>query len=244
MQNQKMKASNKCGFILILFFISSISSAQIKNGVIMFERKTNLLKKYESPESQRWLRGEKVKIDRFNLYFSPTKSLFLPIESLTPSKADWATSKNTVIQDFNKNERTSIYNFLGENKTVLDSLTKRTWKITERKRDIAGYSCRRAIWEKDDSTNIYAWYTTQIVPSTGPESFNGLPGTILGLATEDGGVVYFAKTVQESYNDLDELSPKINKKKVYTKNELKQELELKGRSNPWMSKIVKYVFEW
>ena len=64
MQNQKMKALNKCGIILILFFISSISSAQIKNGVIMFERKTNLLKKYESPESQRWLRGEKVKIDR------------------------------------------------------------------------------------------------------------------------------------------------------------------------------------
>lgn len=210
----------------------------------MFERKTNLLKKYESPESQRWLRGEKVKIDRFNLFFSPNKSLFIPIESLNQSKADWATSKNTVIQDFNKKERISVYNFLGESKTVLDSLTKRTWKITERKRDIAGYSCRRAIWEKDDSTNIYAWYTTQIVPSTGPESFNGLPGTILGLATEDGGVVYFAKTVQESYNDLEELSPKINKKKTYTENELKQELELKARSNPWMRKIIKYVFEW
>ncbi len=134
--------------ILFLFFAFESYSAQITNGVIMFERKTNLIKKYKTEESQRWLRGEKVNIDRFYLYFTPTKSLFIPIESLSPSKADWATSKNTVIQDFNNNERTSIYNLWGENMTVIDKIKKRTWKITERKRDIAGYSCRRAIWEK------------------------------------------------------------------------------------------------
>ena len=122
-------------------------------------------------------------------------------------------------------------------------LKNREWKITERKRDIAGYSCRRAIWEKNDSTNIYAWFTNQIIPSTGPETFNGLPGTILGLATEDGGVVYFAKTVQEKYSDLEELSPKI-KKKTYTESELKEELEMKAKSNPWMGRVISYIFEW
>ena len=238
-----MQAFIKYTSILILLFTIGTSSAQIKNGVIMFERKTNLLKKYKTEESQRWLRGEKVNIDRFYLYFTPNKSLFIPIESLSPSKADWATSKNTVIQDFNKNERTSIYNLWGENMTVVDEIKNRTWKITERKRDIAGYSCRRAIWEKNDSTNIYAWFTNQIIPSTGPETFNGLPGTILGLATEDGGVVYFAKTVQEKYNDLEELSPKL-KKKTYTESELKKELEMKAKSNPWMGRVISYIFEW
>ena len=66
-------------FILLINFL--IIKGQITHGVILFERKTNLLKKYDSPESQRWLRGEKVKIDRFNLHFSPKKSVFLPIES-------------------------------------------------------------------------------------------------------------------------------------------------------------------
>ena len=203
-----------------------------------------MLKKYKSPESQRWLRGEKVKIDRFNLHFSPNKSIFMPVESAVPSKADWATSKNTVLQDFEKNERVSIYNLFGDRKTVKDEIVKRTWKITERKRNIAGYSCRRAIWSKNDSTRIYAWYTDQITSSTGPETFNGLPGTILGLATEDGGVVYFAKIVNEKYQNIDAISSDLKIKKTYTEKELKNELEQKAKSNPWMGRIINYLFEW
>ena len=229
-------------FILLINFL--IINGQITHGVILFERKTNLLKKYNSPESQRWLRGEKVKIDRFNLHFSPEKSFFLPIESAVPSKADWATSKNTVIQDFQNKQRVSIYNLMGESKVVKDNLIERKWKITERKRNIAGYSCRRAIWMKNDSTKIYAWYSDQLIASTGPETFNGLPGTILGLATEDGGVVYFAKIIKESYQNIDELTADIKLKNYSTEQELKDELVKKSKSNPWMSKVVNYLFEW
>ena len=232
--------------IISFIFLLNIqyTIGQITHGVILFERKTNLLKKYDSPESQRWLRGEKVKIDRFNLHFSPEKSIFLPIESAVPSKTDWATSKNKVVQDFEKRERICIYNLFGESKVVKDNIVERNWKITERKRNIAGYSCRRAIWNKNDSTRIYAWYTDQLIPSTGPETFNGLPGTILGLATEDGGVVYFAKLVQEKYQNVDELISDIKIKNFSTEKELKDELTKKSKSNPWMSKVVTYLFEW
>jgi GLPGLI family protein len=168
----------------------------------------------------------------------------MPVESAVPSKADWATSKNTVLQDFDNNERVSIYNLFGDQKIVKDELIQRTWKITERKRNIAGYSCRRAIWNKNDSTRIYAWYTDQLIPSTGPETFNGLPGTILGLATEDGGVVYFAKLVQEKYQNVDELISDIKIKNFSTEKELKDELIKKSKSNPWMSRVVAYLFEW
>ena len=208
----------------IFLFNIQLTNGQITHGVILFERKTNLLKKYDSPESQRWLRGEKVKIDRFNLHFSPEKSIFLPLESAVPSKTDWATSKNTVVQDFEKEERICVYTLFGESKVVKDNIVERNWKITERKRNIAGYSCRRAIWNKNDSTRIYAWYTDQLIPSTGPETFNGLPGTILGLATEDGGVVYFAKLVQEKYQNVDELVSEIKLKNFSTEKELKDEL--------------------
>ena len=233
-------------YIISFIFLFNIqyTNGQITHGVILFERKTNLLKKYDSPESQRWLRGEKVKIDRFNLHISPEKSIFLPLESAVPSKTDWATSKNTVVQDFEKEERISIYNLFGESKIVKDNIVERNWKITERKRNIAGYSCRRAIWNKNDSTRIYAWYTDQLIPSTGPETFNGLPGTILGLATEDGGVVYFAKLVQEKYQNVDELISDIKIKNFSTEKELKDELIKKSKSNPWMSRVVAYLFEW
>ena len=145
-----MRISNKIMTISILLFLSQHMVGQIKSGVILYERKTNLLKKYKTEESQRWLRGEKTKIDRFNLHFNPEKSIFLPDESTVPSKADWATSKNIVYQDFIKEERINIYNLFGDRKIVKDNLIKRTWKITERKRFIAGYECRRAIWYKND----------------------------------------------------------------------------------------------
>ena len=234
----------KISLSILLVLQLSCQYAQITHGSILFERKTNLLKKFKNTEQQRWLRGEKVKIDRFNLYFSPENSVFIPDENAIPSKADWATSKNTVIQDFKNEERISIYSLFGEKKTVKDELIKREWKITERKRSIAGYSCRRAIWPKNDSTRIYAWYTDQIIASPGPESFNGLPGTILGLATEDGGVVYFAKKVEDKNQNIKEIISDIKIKKTYTEAELRQELKEKSKSNPWMGKIMDYLFEW
>ena len=98
--------------------------------------------------------------------------------------------------------------------------------------------------KKNDTTRIYAWYTDQILPSTGPETFNGLPGTILGLATEDGGVVYFAKKIDKNNSQVDELVGDLKIKKTYTEKELRRELEMKGKSNPWMNRIINYLFEW
>jgi GLPGLI family protein len=97
---------------------------------------------------------------------------------------------------------------------------------------------------KNDSTKIYAWYTDQLIPSTGPETFNGLPGTILGLATEDGGVVYFAKIIEEKFQNIDEIISDIKIKNFYTEQELKDELIKKSKSNPWMGRVVNYLFDW
>ena len=52
----------------------------------------------------------------------------MPVESAVPSKADWATSKNTVLQNFENNERVSIYNLFGDRKTVKDELVKELGK--------------------------------------------------------------------------------------------------------------------
>ena len=56
-----------------------------------------------------------------------------------------------------------------------------------------------------------------------------MPGTILGLATEDGGVVYFAKKVEKNNNEVDELVSELKIKKTYTEEELKTELKMKGK---------------
>ncbi len=43
-----------------------------------------------------------------------------------------------------------------------------------------------------DSVYVIAFYTDQIIPSGGPESFNGLPGMILGIAIPRINTTWFA----------------------------------------------------
>lgn len=225
----------------LLLFIVVVCNAQINNAKITFERKTNLFKKFKG-NNDRWLKEEdKIKIDYFELYVTDTVSLFKPQESDLKENLSWATSKNTVLQNFNLNTRYLIKTMWGEELHLTDSLFKRQWQITESSRKIAGYACRKAIWQANDSTRIYAWFSYDITPSTGPESFNGLPGTILGLATEDGGVVYFAKKVEVLNPEVKQfILPK--KKKIYTIPELKAQMEKQYGKEKWFKSMINEQF--
>ena len=232
---------------LVLAFILSVSinviNAQIYAGKITYERKTNLYKKFKDDDVKDWLKEEdKNKTDIFELYFNHSTSFFKPEESDLKEKMTWATSKNTVYQNFKSGSRLMKKTIWGEILWVQDSLYKRTWKVTESKRNICGYSCRKAIWQANDSTRIYAWYCDEICISTGPESFTGLPGAILGLATEDGGVIYFAKMVQLQAPTTEILLPKKIKGKIYSATELKAKLEKDFGKQKWGKAMIREHF--
>lgn len=233
-------------YSVFLFFLSSYSidsMAQILSGKIVYERRTNLYKKFKDNDVKEWLKEEdKNKVDVFELYFNDSLSFFKPQESDLKERMSWATNKNTIYQDFKKNYRLSIKQIWGEELYVQDSLYKRKWKITDNKRTICGYSCRKAIWQANDSTRIYAWYCDEIVASTGPESFYGLPGAILGLATEDGGVIYFAKSVDTQKPDPTLFIPKKGKNKIYTSAELRARLEKDFGKEKWGKIMIQETF--
>ena len=234
----------KIKFVLCLYFVIVIdtSFSQITFAKITFERKTNLYKKYKDENTRRWIKEEdKIKIDYFELFINDTSSVFKPQESELRENVSWATSKNTVFQNFNSNKLYVIKTMWGEELHLTDTLLKRHWKITESSRKIAGYNCRKAIWQVNDSVRIYAWFSYDIVPSTGPESFNGLPGTILGLATEDGGVIYFAKKV-EIVNPAPSTFLLPKKKKIFTIPELKADLEKRYGKEEWFKRMMKEQF--
>lgn len=218
-------------------------NAQISTAKITFERKTNLYKKFKSNDDiQRWVKEEdKIKIDFFELYVTDTCSVFKPQESELRENYSWATAKNTVYQFPNRSFRYLIKVMWGEELHLTDSMVSRKWQITESSRKIAGYLCRKAIWQANDSTRIYAWFSYDITPSSGPESFNGLPGTILGLASEDGGIVYFAKKVELLKPESSVfIIPK--KKKVYKTEELKAELSKQYGHEKWFKEEMQNQF--
>lgn len=230
---------------LVLICFTGFSNAQITAGKITYERKTNLFKRFKDPNMVKWI-GEKnkTKIEVFELYFNDSLSVFLPAEVIGKDELSWATNKNTVSQNLKQGTRYSILNVWGENLYVQDSTVKREWKITESKRKIGKYECRKAIWVVNDSTRIYAWFSDEIIPSVGPETFTGLPGAILGVATEDGGVIYFAKTVEILNPIFSEITPKVGKNKTMTVEELRAKLVKQFGSRPEMKGYIQDLFMW
>ena len=233
--------------IFFLFFVlcwAMQSRGQITSGKIVYERKSNLYKKFKDNDwVMNWIKEvDKIKVDSFELFFNDTVSFFRPVESELKENLSWTTEKNTVYQNFNRGTRFTIKSIWGQGIRVTDSLYKRQWKITSSKRNISGYNCRKAIWQSNDSTRIYAWYSDEIIPSTGPESFYGLPGTILGLAAEDGGVIYFAKSIEVMKPDSTLFTPEKTKDKIYSSKELRTMLEKQYGKEKWGKEMIKNVF--
>jgi len=232
-------------FILIfLIFLLNESTAQFTTGKIVYERKTNLYKKFKDWDGVKdYIKeADRTKVDVFELYFSDTLSVFKPQDSDLKENFSWATEKNTVYQNVNAGTRFTIKQIWGEEVRLTDTLYKRSWKITDSKRNICGYNCRKAIWQPNDSTRIYAWYCNELAANFGPESFFGLPGAILGLAAEDGSVIYFAKSVETTKQDAALFIVPKTKDKVYTAAELKTKLEKEYGKEKWGKAMIKNVF--
>jgi GLPGLI family protein len=240
-----MMTGFKYSIIALFLCVATVQGQVVKQGIITFERKTNLLKKFDDERMRNFIKEDnKIKIDKFSLVFNDTASLFTYIQPDEQDRMSWLTSKNTVYQDLKNEQRTVFMDMWGTSLIMIDSAAQHQWKITDKTRKIAGYECIRAIWQKNDSTRIYAWFTSDIAPSIGPESISGLPGAVLGLATEDGGVVYFATKVELIAPKVEQIAKPKKKGKEYTEEKLKIELTEKLKGEPYGARVIQELFFW
>lgn len=183
------------------------------NGVIEFEKKINmhaLIKKNINKNNESYMTQAleqykktqpQFKVSKSTLSFSKDKSLFKPIESNDPpsffSSHPAVLQINTVFNDFSSNMASIQKVVFEQTFLVKDTIRAIKWKITDENREIAGYACRRANAIVMDSIYVVAFYTDQIPVSSGPETFAGLPGMILGLALPHEHVTWFATSVSD-----------------------------------------------
>ena len=243
-----MECFKKIAGTLAFVLLSTVSIAQLTQGSITFERRTNLKKTVgDNPRVSRFLNDDnKIRKENFELKFNETSSVFKHIENEDEEDIGmmkYFTQRNTVYQDLDNNGFMVILNSWGQPMYLQDSMSIRLWKVTESKRKFAGYMCYKSIWEMNDSTRIYAWFCPDIVPSVGPEGFSGLPGAILGLATEDGGVVYYATEVKEMEVTAETTDFTEYMDETYTKEELK-EILLKNMGKLIKKKDLDAMFAW
>lgn len=244
-----MKTLNKINLLFFLFvFVATNTIGQIRYGTIVFERKTNLEKRFSNNMGQggkmtRTPGGGKASdskylIEKTTLYFTDSSSLFTTqeLENVTDQSKTFQTTtyKNLI----SKNLETTI-NLLGENFSISDTIPQRIWKFTSRVRTILDHECKQAITKINDSTIIYAWFNTDVIPSVGPESYSGLPGAIMGLAYEDGSVTYFATEFKTDYPEILRTYKSTKSKKTYTRNQFITEFSTKYNPNYRLYKLIK-----
>jgi GLPGLI family protein len=185
----------------------------IYEGKIEFERKINVQRQAEGEDyDMSWFKDVLSKLPAFHnsifsLQFNGDQTMYGPVGEVPVLQFPWLigpAKENIIVTDLNKQFRQSFKSVFEQKYIISDSLKQTEWRITDEKRTIAGMECRKAVTVICDSVYVVAFYTDEIPVTGGPESFNGLPGMILGIAIPRLYTTWFATKVTLSKPALNE----------------------------------------
>jgi GLPGLI family protein len=194
-------------------------------GRVEYEKKINQHRVIDADndgEQNTWVVEQKKETSRFisdyyELLFNTEKTTYKLARENTDNKYPWnskPSETDIAVQDV-KNQTVSIQRDVFETTYLIaDSVRKINWRITNETRTIAGFECKKAVGIFCDSVYVTAFYTDEILVSSGPESFGGLPGLILGLAVPRLYTTWFATKVELITPTESQLTPKQKGKKV------------------------------
>lgn len=241
-------------FLFICLLPIAARAQFYSDGQITYQRNYDLKLAVQIEDQYKWVKqfaqdipdGIKAK---FVLNFNALKSeyRFQPEEN-DDSKKSWITNylgnkgvayQNQVLTDFQNHTQEALKKVYEKQFLVKDSMPKYQWKIEDDIRMIAGYPCRKAITTIDDSVVVVAFYSNQIMVSGGPESFNGLPGMILGLVIPRLYTSWFATKVNIANPEIKPLDIPRKTKKVTRKEYIE---ELAKATESWAGEKRSFIW--
>lgn len=235
-------------FIFLLLIIESNLFAQdlfVTKGKIEFEKTVNIHKNMDAISEDRSSYWQEVRrkmpvhsVSYFDLYFDSSASLYKPGKESPDQLKVWDWIKgpavnNVVFKNFSTDQSISTKSVFENTYLIEDSLRNIEWKIKNETRNIAGFDCRRAETIIMDSIYVIAFYTDRIISTSGPESFNGLPGMILGLVVPRLYTTWFATKLQVAGVTSQDIIPPKKGKKINNKellNDLQTAMKDWGKS--------------
>lgn len=204
-------------------FLKAQNAVYLSEGNIEYEKKVHT---HAYLKGDDWAEEIKKTVPKFkttyhNLFFRGQTTLYKPgrtVESQGPPSWGGTLADDNIVHSLlDKHLYIGQKEIYDQTYLVSDSTRKIRWKITDETRTIAGFECRRANALLMDSIYIVAFYTDAILTRGGPESFNGLPGMIMGLAIPDQHITWFATSVRtETVSDALLAPPVKGKKVTYT----------------------------
>ena len=206
--------------ILIITCAFSVKSQTfVTRGKIEYEVKIN---NHKSFGDGMWADMAKEKFPKFSttyydLVFNENKSVYKFNRFDEATKLNWGNDEkeqNVWYNDYG-NQTFVQQKFVFDGLYLLtDSLTKTEWKLVPNEtKEIAGFTCRKAVAKIFDSVYVFAFYTEEIVCSGGPMSLHGLPGLILGVTVPRMFTSWIATKVQVVGVDDKVITPPLKGKK-------------------------------
>ncbi len=197
----------KLVFILLFASVANLTTyAQavfISKGRIEYEKKVNM---HKTLEDNSWTREMKDRMpvyqtSYFELSFDSATTVYKAGKEVPDDKwknmwMQTGADENIIHTNYTNGVYTALKQVFEKKFLIQDSLLAIEWRITDEVRTIAGFDCRKAVGKMYDSLYVVAFYTDQITVPGGPEQYNGLPGTILGLAFPRYYTTWFATKVE------------------------------------------------
>ena len=228
-------------YLLAIIFISILTAGFsqqkfIQSGKITYERKLGQLTLMESMQQgeENMFMEELKKVlprivtDFYVLDFNAQSSVY-KLEKENAENKYFMPGLKPIddaykVQDFSSQMLTMKTAVFESKYLVKDSMTKYQWKITGEVRQIAGFDCKKAITKIADSVVVVAFYTDEILVKGGPESFNGLPGMIMGIAVPRLSLTLFATKIELNNSAIPFAIPVESKPKPVRRNQVYAEV--------------------
>ena len=197
-------------------------SAQIKEGVIVYERKINLHRRITDEQIKAMM--PEFKTSKHQLLFSGSTALYQAVPEENAPDPFASGQGGGIVMRMGGGENAEQYRNYSQAKAVEsmqlgaktylieDTIKAQEWKLTSETSTILNYPVRKATRQTERGQTIDAWYTESIPSPAGPESFANLPGVILKVNINNGETVYTAISVTDKVNRNDIKEPKKGKK--------------------------------
>jgi GLPGLI family protein len=195
--------------LLILGILVSVTAAQVvfaqTEGAITYEVKINTHRSLPADRQEMRAMIPEFRINQDMLVFNANESLHKPIIEDEEEQFDngggvrmrFNRPQNETYVNQEQSKRILLQDFMGKKFLIEDSLSVMPWKFGTETKEISGYACKQASYYNEErKQNIVAWYTDQLRPFLGPESFNTLPGAVLQVDINEGERVITAKTIE------------------------------------------------
>ena len=238
-----------CAFLTV-----TTVKAQQKEGKVTYERVSKMQIQINDGNSELQNMLPKTRTDNFELTFGNNQSLWKQAEKENEDDGNFGGggiqirmvgpgADNILFSDFTTGKKTEQREVFDKKFIVDDSIQSLKWKMTGETKTILNHNCMKATAtqtskrsqmtmdngkmerkEIQDTSNIIAWFATDIPVSAGPAEYQGqLPGLILEMDVADGRQTFKAIDISPKA-DLAQIKAPTGKKH-YTREEFRKEVD-------------------